>query len=338
MFKLPSSADKGKSESCFALAPAEVPERVQTSFIYQKTSYFSSKFRFIRHRRSYTTMGAGVNLYTEKYKKDGKSYYLTTRSVDKWTKLFKGLRLPSGHSEQRLNGIRSAFLAKHGLTIKDHHEWSVTTREPCGHGPGMRNCRKLLEESGLDKAKIYYYSEYPDREDMRTNALTTENLKTLNKLAKLRRKWWEPKLLREVKKADQNNENLSETASEADEKDIVEEYESDYSEKSAVPNEKNWGLTRTRKEGFTRSLVRRAKAKGSKAFSLAGSKRENSGGEVEMTSLSRDQAPGDEETMFSRKRRASKGTGDEEEMNSDEGVSSNKARRSSSKALRIQRN
>lgn len=188
----------------------------------------SSKFRFIRLRRrglvGYATKGkVGINLFTVKYKKGGKAYYLTTRSVP--TTNSSAFNLPPGHSEGRFKSIQKQFEQRHGLK-PSHFVWGATEREPCGEGVGMANCRDTLSGLGIKDQQVYFSSEYADREDMRHHA--HESSSYLNEQASKHRGEHGTQHAKDVTwlATDYDSEPPSE-----DESDVVDEYESDYGER-----------------------------------------------------------------------------------------------------------
>lgn len=198
---------------------------------YNKIDYRkSSKFRFARYRRrvvtGFTTKDkAGINFLTVKYKKGNKPFYLTTRSVPQTNK--KNVKLPPGHSEQRYAHLKKKFEKKHKLK-HEHIEWAATEREPCGHGPGMANCRGTLSKLKIPDNKIYFGSDYPDREDVRK--AKKDKSSDLNKEASALRKEAGDDFTQSVQWI--GGDHDSEAPSE-DDNDVVDEYESDYDEKEA---------------------------------------------------------------------------------------------------------
>lgn len=198
---------------------------------YNKSDYRrSSKFRFIRNRRRYlsgfTAKGkVGINLFTVKYKKGGKSFYLTTRSVPHTNA--GSFQLPSGHSEERFSYLKKKFEKRHKLK-PTHLKWGATEREPCGHGSGMANCRGTLSHLGIPDDKVHYGYDYPDREDVRTNKKQSKS--DLNEQASELREEAAQKFAKHVKwlSTDHDSDNESE-----DEDDVVDENESDYDEDEA---------------------------------------------------------------------------------------------------------
>ena len=166
----------------------------------------------------------GINFFTVKYKKAGKSFYLTTRSVPPTNK--KNFNLAPGHSEERFKLIRKAFQQKHGLK-KSHLQYGATEREPCGVGPGMANCRGTLSGLGIPKDKIFFASPYPDR----TAVVSPPNssLSAQNTLASTERKKHATAFGKDIDFI--HGDADSDTESE-DEADVVDEYEEDYGEKA----------------------------------------------------------------------------------------------------------
>lgn len=229
------------------LAKSKVTRRKPTD--YQLTPYrTSSKFRFIRWRRrslvGHTGKGkTGINYFTVKYKKNGKAYYLTTRSVPNTNQ--SSFVLPSGHSEERYAHLLPAFEKRHKLN-SSHLQWGATEREPCGQGPGMANCRQTLHAIGVPPGQVHFGSEYADREDMRASASQTPA--SLNALASAHRHVHNQNHEENVAWIGQHHD--SDTESE-DESNVIDEYESDYGE-YAPPRRKrpNPALKKAFRQGF----------------------------------------------------------------------------------------
>lgn len=203
------------------------PGRVRKTRYRPSDYQRSSKFRFIRHRRrslvGYATKAkSGINLFTVKYKKGTKAYYLTTRSVPSTNA--SSFKLDSGHSEQRFKLLKQKFEKKHALK-PSHFAWGATEREPCGEGVGMANCRHTLGTMGIPDQEVFFGSEYADRDDMRHHA--HESASSLNQLASQHRGHHGATHERDVSwlTTDYDSEPPSE-----DENDVVDEYESDYGE------------------------------------------------------------------------------------------------------------
>ncbi|MFB2894790.1 DUF4157 domain-containing protein [Aerosakkonemataceae cyanobacterium BLCC-F50] len=204
-----------------------LPARSRKSRYKQEDYRKSSKFRFIRWRRrilsDYTReVKGGINLFTVKYKKNGKSYYLTTRSVPSTNK--RSFKLRPGHSEQRYQLISKQFEKRHKLSPQNI-QWGATEREPCGYGSGMANCRVTLQGEGFPDNKIFFSSEYADREDMRSKP--TEKDSELNTLASEHRRSHNKDHTENVKWL---NDHYDSDSPSEDEGDVIDEYESDYGE------------------------------------------------------------------------------------------------------------
>ena len=199
---------------------------------YKRIGYDHSHLRIIRHRRRLisgfaTKAKTGINLFTVKYKKSGKAYYLTTRSVPSTNKA--NFYLDAGHSEERFSLIRKRFEKRHGLKLAQL-VWAVTEREPCGCGPGMANCRHTLANLGIPEAKVLYASPYPDGEDYRSSPSQTKT--ELNEIASSERETYAEELTDEITNL-KSSGYVSDPDSE-DEDDIeAVEYESDYDEYTA---------------------------------------------------------------------------------------------------------
>ncbi len=211
----------------------------EKSSSYNKIDYTkSSKFRFIRwYRRRHTGFAtkakSGINFLTVKYKKGGKPYYMTTRSVPATNK--HGFKLKHGHSEQRYKRLKSSFEAKHKLD-DSHIEWAATEREPCGHGPGLANCRHTLSGIGIPHNKIHYAFDYVDGEDMRSKP--DQALSGLHDLASTHRGRHNDMM--EEKVAQLGKYHDSDDESENDD-DVLDEYEHHYGENEAEKRKKKSG-------------------------------------------------------------------------------------------------
>lgn len=221
-----------------SLAPVDsVPsvQRVRTKNTrYNRIEYNRSKFRFIRWRRrslgGYLTANkAGVNLLTVKYKKGSKAYYLTTRSVPN-TAPKRTLR--PGHSEQRFGQLKARFEQKHQLTAADL-QWAATEREPCGHGPGLAECRHTLASLGIPDNRVYFASEYVEGEDVRTSKGQTPS--QINQVAQERREQSNSEMARLIARLAEGED--SEAESEAED-NVEDEYESDYEGDEKQPRRK----------------------------------------------------------------------------------------------------
>ncbi len=196
---------------------------------YNRIGYDDSRFRIIRHRRRLlsgfmTKAKLGINLFTVKYSKSGKAYYLTTRSVPSTNKA--NFHLDPGHSEQRFSLIRSGFEQRHKLKLSQI-EWAVTEREPCGCGPGMANCRHTLSNLGIPEAKVHYLSPYPDGEDYRTSS--SQSKSKINEIATEERERYSQKFLTEIQSL-RDSDYLSGDDSEVESDIGAVEYESDNDE------------------------------------------------------------------------------------------------------------
>jgi hypothetical protein len=212
------------------LAGAGVIQRAR-GYDYKTANYRkSSKFRFARLRRrrlaGFATKGkAGINFFTVKYKKGKKSYYLTTRSVPKTNA--SSFKLPAGHSEERFKHLRKKFEKRHKLQPK-HLKWGATEREPCGEGAGMAHCRTTLKGMGIPDDKVFYGFPYPDREDVRKSK--KEKKKELNEKASKKREKHNQAMEDDVVWLRDHHDSEAESE---DDKNVVDEYESDYDEYEA---------------------------------------------------------------------------------------------------------
>jgi hypothetical protein len=202
----------------------------------------ASPFRFIRFRRralAGMTTKSGINMFTVKYKKGARSYYLTTRSVPATATSFKH---PAGHSEPRFGRLQPQFLKRHKLAAK-HFQWAATEREPCGVGAGMANCRQTVATLGMPADRIFFGFPYPDREDVRAHAHQTPS--ELNPIASRLRSRHNQDMDAAVRRLATHADSDSESE---DDDHVVDEYESDYGEDSAK-RRKHKGLKGAFREG-----------------------------------------------------------------------------------------